>query len=109
MLGCTRNRALLSLLTRNETIWPASSKAKGAGPAGYGRMFVAQLGTVWAGEFSGTIWFGPPVKLGGSLTGRTVMMKICGALVSLPPLAMPPSSMRTTVTIAEPLALGAAV
>ena len=42
------------------------------------------------------------VKLGASLTGVTLMVKVCGALVSTPPLAVPPSSWMRTVTVAEP-------
>ena len=49
------------------------------------------------------------MKLGGSLTGVTVMVKVCGAEVSMPPLAVPPSSIKRTVTVALPLALGATV
>ena len=36
--------------------------------------------------------------------GMTVMLKVCGALVSVPPLAVPPSSWMRTVTVAAPLA-----
>src|SRR6059036_1051142 len=47
------------------------------------------------------------MKLGGSLTAVTVMINVCGALVSTPPLAVPPLSLAVTVTVAAPLALGA--
>ena len=47
--------------------------------------------------------------LGASLTGLTVILKVCAALVSTPPLAGPPSSLSTTVTVALPLASGAGV
>ena len=36
-------------------------------------------------------------------------MKVCARLASLPPLAVPPLSCNWTVTVAEPLALPAAV
>ena len=39
----------------------------------------------------------------------TLIVKVCGADVSDPPLAVPPSSFNTTVIVAEPLASGAAV
>ena len=35
------------------------------------------------------------------------MVNVCGAEVSCPPLAVPPSSCSQTVTVAAPLALGA--
>src|SRR5688500_880509 len=46
MLGWTLNRALLSLVTRKVSVWPASSSAGVAGAPGYGRMFVAQPATL---------------------------------------------------------------
>ena len=49
------------------------------------------------------------VKLGASLTAVTVMVKVWVALVSTPPLAVPPSSWMLTVTVAVPLALAAGV
>ena len=53
---------------------------------------VAQPGTVCAPASSSTVWFAPFVKLGASLTGVTVIVKVCAALVSTPPLAVPPLS-----------------
>ena len=49
------------------------------------------------------------MKLGASLTAVTVIVKVCVALVSTPPLAVPPSSVIVTVTVAVPLALAAGV
>ena len=45
------------------------------------------------------------MKFGPSFTGVTVIVKVCGALVSLPP----PPSCRRTVTVAEPFASAAGV
>ena len=56
-----------------------------------------------------------PVKLantnavGASFTGVTVIVKVCAALVATPPLAVPPESAATTVTVAVPLAFAAGV
>src|SRR5919202_1798422 len=47
--------------------------------------------------------------VGGSLTGVMVIVKLCGGLVSRPPLAVPPLSFSTTVMLALPLAFGAVV
>lgn len=44
-----------------------------------------------------------------SATGVTVMVKVCGALVSTPPLAVRPVSYAVTVTVALPLAFNAEV
>ncbi len=49
------------------------------------------------------------MKLGASFTGVTLIVKVCAALVSMPPLAVPPSSCARTVTVAEPFALRAGV
>ena len=49
------------------------------------------------------------VNDGASFTGLTVMLKVQGALVSTPPLAVPPLSCRPTVTVALLLALRAGV
>ena len=46
---------------------------------------------------------------GSSLTAVTVMLKFCGALVSLPPLAVPPLSISTRLRLAVPKALSAGV
>ena len=51
----------------------------------------------------------PPAKLGASLTAVTLMTKVCGAEVSLPPLAVPPLSCARTVTVAVPFAFAAGV
>ena len=49
------------------------------------------------------------MKLGASLTAVTVIVKVCGADVSTPPLAVPPLSESVSVIVAVPLALGAGV
>src|SRR5258708_2225690 len=72
-------------------------------------MFVAQLAKLCGPASSRTVSSGPLLKLGGSLTGVTLMTNVCAALVSMPPLAVPPLSCSFTVTVAVPLALGAAV
>src|SRR5262245_32186905 len=46
---------------------------------------------------------------GASLMGLTVMMEVCGALVSTPPLKVPPSSFRMMVRVAAPFAFSAGV
>ena len=73
-------------------------------------MFVAQPSDgVRPGVFV-DVWFGPAVKLGAWLTTLlTVIVKVCGAEVSTPPLAVPPLSCSLTVTFAVPLTLGCAV
>jgi hypothetical protein len=40
---------------------------------------------------------------GASFGGRTVIVKVWLSLVSSPPLAVPPVSERTTVTVADPV------
>jgi hypothetical protein len=49
------------------------------------------------------------VNDGASFIAVTVIVKVCALLVSEPPLATPPSSLSTTVSVAEPLALAAGV
>src|SRR5262245_40406181 len=93
--------------TTNDTVWVDSSGAAGAGAGGYGRMAVAQLGTVWVPASSRMLMSGPLVKLGGSLTAVAVMVKVWVALTLEPPLAVPPLSCAKIVTVAVPLALGA--
>ena len=72
-------------------------------------MPVAQPATVCAPAFSFTDSSAPLVNTGASLTAVTVTSKDCGALVSLPPPAVPPSSDRVRVMVAVPLALAAGV
>ena len=72
-------------------------------------MPVAQPVTVAAPESSSTVWFAPFVNDGTSFTAVTVIVKVCGPLVSTPPFAVPPSSWMRTVTVAEPAALAAGV
>ena len=47
--------------------------------------------------------------VGGSFTGVTVIVNVWAALVSTPPLVVPPLSCICTVTVAEPFALAAGV
>src|SRR6266851_2448580 len=49
-----------------------------------------------------TVRFGICASDGAWFTGVTVIVKVCGALVSAPPLAVPPLSCSWTVTVAEP-------
>ena len=53
---------------------------------------VAQPATVCAPASSSTVWSAPFVKDGASLTSVTVIVNVCGADVSTPPFAVPPSS-----------------
>src|SRR5688572_30021588 len=46
--------------------------------------------------------YASPVACGGSLTGFTVIVKVTDPEVSTPPFAVPPLSVRYTVTVAEP-------
>src|SRR5258706_168697 len=100
--GCAVKAALLSLLTRNETVCADSFD----GPA---LILVAQLTNDCAPASLETLTSGPLVKLGASLTGVMVMVNVCAAEVSTPPFAVPPSSCATTATVAVPKASGAAV
>ncbi len=72
--GWPMKRALLSLVTTNETIWPAST---GCEP---GEMSVAQPETLVVPESSNTVWSAPLAKLGAVLS-RTVSVA-GGALVT---------------------------
>ena len=54
-------------------------------------------------EFSRAIAFDWILNVGGWLTGKTVIVKVCGALWLVPPLAVPPVFIATTVTVARPL------
>src|SRR5438105_11139973 len=96
------HRPLLSLLFPYTTLFRSSSD----GPV---EMLVAQLEIDFKPQSSRTVWSAPLLKLGRSLTGVTVMVKVCAALVSTPPLAVPPSSRISTVTVAMHLALASGV
>ena len=100
--GWTANSPGLSLPTMNTTDCPLSSEGPVAIP-------VAQPGTVWAPASSSADWLAPAVNSGASLSDVTEIAKVWGALVSLPPLAVPPSSTACTVTVAAPLASAAGV
>ena len=100
ILGCTVNSALLSLLTRNVSVWLAW-------PAGPGEMLVAQFATVCKPAYTVEAKFGPWVKVGGWLIGKTVMTNVTGEEVVSPPFAVLPLLDRVTVTVALPCAPGA--
>ena len=84
------------------SVWPDSSGGPGSNP-------VAQPATVCAPASSSTVWSGPLVNDGASLTAVTVIVKVWMALVSSPPLAVPPLSWTSSVIVATPLASGALV
>ena len=50
---------------------------------------------------------GPGVKVGGCVTGVTLMTSVAAAEVFWPPLAVPPLSIMVTVSVALPLTSGA--
>ena len=77
-----------------------------AGPA---EIPVTQLVTVWGGAALFTVRFGPATKLGASFTELTVIVNVCGPLVSMPPFDVPPLSQTRSSNIAEPLAFAAGV
>ncbi len=89
-------------VTRNDSVWPASF----GGPA---LIAVAQGFTVTGPASSALLGFAPAVKLGASLMPVTVIVKVWGAEVSTPPLAVPPSSCSVSVIVATPDALAAGV
>ncbi len=97
MAGCTENKALLLLLTIKSTTWLASL----AGPV---LSAVAQPATVRIPASSFTAKLAPFVKLGASFTAVTVTVNVFVTALT-PPLAVPPSSVTTTVIVAVPLAL----
>ena len=99
--GWLLKSALLSFVTVKVTFWEPSPA-----PA---EMAVAHPAMVWATASSSTVWSAPLVKDGASFTPVTVMVKVCVAEVSIPPLEVPPLSEMDTVTVAEPLALAAGV
>ena len=70
---------------------------------------MAQWAIFAAPESSSTVTSAPLVKLGGSLTPVTVILKVCTTDVSTPPLAVPPSSLSLTLTVATPKAFLAGV
>ena len=92
----------MSLPTVKLTACPASA-------AGPGEMPVAQPATVCAPASSRMVWSGPRVKDGATFTVATSIVNVWAALVSMPPLAVPPSSTACTVTVATPNAPGAGV
>src|SRR6201991_3513768 len=56
-----------------------------------------------------TVTFAPVLNEGSSLTEFTVIVNVCVGDVSSPPLAVPPSSDRYTLTTAVPFAFAAGV
>src|SRR5438874_2470455 len=79
--GCALKSALLSFEAWKVAVCDASF-----GPA---EMAVAQAAE-YAPESSLTVTLPPDVNDGASLTAVTVMVKVCTAEVSAPPLAVPP-------------------
>src|SRR5437764_2055825 len=92
----------LAAVTIKVTVWPASLAAPG-------EIFVAQPGTTTLPASRCTNWLGPTAKVGGWLTAVMLMVNDFGALVSWPPLTVPPLSCAWTVTTAEPATFGASV
>ena len=84
------------------TFWPDSSGAPLL-------MSVAQPVTVCAPAPSPTDWSGPLVKLGASFTAVTLITNVWLGLALMPPFAVPPSSWRWMVMVADPLAFEAGV
>src|SRR5438270_313700 len=70
-------------------------------------MLVAQPVAIWGPASRTTVWSGPLVKLGGSLTGATLMLNVCAALVLLSGAVPEPLSRAAMVTVAVPLAFAA--
>ncbi len=94
--GATVNSDGLVLpVTMKVSTWEASL-------AGPGEIAVAHGVTVCAPASSLTVTSAPWVNEGGWLTWLTVMVKLCGAEVSTPPLAVPPLSCRSSVIVAVP-------
>src|SRR5258706_87659 len=104
MAGPAENRLGLLVLTRKVTIWPAATSS--GGPAA---MPVAQLATVRGPASSTTVWPAPFVKLFFFNDTSTTEIYALALHDALPMLAVPPSSMSRTVTMALPLAFGAVV
>ena len=98
------NAAFVSESITKSTTWVASSAGPFTMDAG-----AIQLATVWRPESSATVWLLPFVNDGGSFTGVTVTANVWAALVSSPPLAMPPLSWSETVTVDVPFAFAAGV
>jgi hypothetical protein len=85
--GWDENSVALSLVAAKVRCCEASF-------VGPGLMAVAQAAMTCAPASSFTVTSAPLVTTGGSFTGLTVMAKNCGALVSRPPLAVLPSSLK---------------
>ena len=67
---------------------------------------MAQPVTDCAPASSSAPWSAPLVNDGVSLTGVTEIVNVCSALVSSPPLAVPPLSFASTPIVAVPFAFG---
>ena len=92
--GAVENRlGLLLLVTWKSTICVLPSPSL---------IAVAQPATVCVPASSSEVCAGPAVKLGTWLIALTLIVKVCGAEVSMPPLAVPPLSVATTLTVAMP-------
>ncbi len=72
-------------------------------------MPVAHPATLCAPASSSTVWSAPLVNDGASFTPSTVTVNVWLADSSSPPFAVPPLSRRTSVTVADPVALAAGV
>ena len=93
-----KSAALSLAVILNVSTCPASS----AGPA---EMAVAQAAIDCGPTSSKTDWLAPAVNDGSSLTPCHVIANVTLAEVSMPPLAVPPSSINSTVILAVPVAL----
>jgi hypothetical protein len=99
--GWALNNVVLSFVAVKVRVCALSS----AGPA----LIAVAEAALYAPESSFTVTFAPLVKLGASFTGVTVIAKVCGALVSDPPFAVPPLSLNVRVIVALPFAFAAGV
>src|SRR4051812_49286057 len=101
IFGCEANSHGLSTETINDSFWLDSLLAPALMP-------VAQRAIFCVPRFFEAAWSLPLVNVGASLTGFTVIVKVCND-VSAPRLAVPPLSFRRTATVAVPYALPAGV
>jgi len=99
MAGATLKSDGLLVVTAKETV-------SLEGSPGPGLMLVIKFGTVTLplvpAAISLTVCVAPTVKVGGWLTKFTSIAKLWAALVSTPPLVVPPLFIATTVILAVP-------
>src|SRR5436190_9590303 len=101
MVGLTEKNAGSEIpVTEKLTVWSDSFE----GPA---TKSVRKLGTTCAPESSSAAGGLATVNDGASLTGLIVIVNCCIVDVSLPPCAVPPLSLTTTLTVEVPNWLGA--